>query len=63
MSRSVKKGPFTDDHLLDKVTVTIADVREVEGRETGFPYSAGVGAQPDNYWQSYQQMYRRWWGY
>jgi small subunit ribosomal protein S19 len=21
MSRSVKKGPFTDDHLLDKVTV------------------------------------------
>ena len=49
--------------LLDKVSVTIADVREVEGRETGFPYSAGVGNQQDNYWQSYQQMYRRWWGY
>jgi hypothetical protein len=49
--------------LLEKVTVTIADVREVEGRESGFPYSAGVGQQQENYWQSYQQMYRRWWGY
>jgi len=30
--------------LLEKVTVTIADVREVEGRESGFPYSRELGS-------------------
>ncbi|MBI5570777.1 MAG: hypothetical protein HY914_12595 [Desulfomonile tiedjei] len=63
LGKDAKKLVKQRTALLEKVTVTIADVREVEGRESGFPYSAGVGQQQENYWQSYQQMYRRWWGY
>ncbi len=56
--------------LLDKAIVTIAEVREVEGKETVLPYSEAMGNQDpysrsvnNNYWQTYQQMYRRWGGY
>jgi hypothetical protein len=56
--------------LLDKAIVITADVREVEGKETVLPYSEAMGNQQDdyrrsvnNYWQTYQQMYRRWSGY
>jgi len=56
--------------LLEKAAPTLADVKEVEGKDTGMPYSEAMrGPQdmsrggPNNYWQSYQQMYRRWWGY
>lgn len=56
--------------LLEKAIVTIAEVREVEGKETVLPYSEAMGNPQDpysrsvnNYWQTYQQMYRRWGGY
>lgn len=69
LGKDAKKLIKQRNALVERVTVTIADVREVEGRDAGLPYSAGVRGQPDygqgpnNYWQSYQQMYRRWWGY
>ncbi|MDQ1238969.1 MAG: hypothetical protein QG577_1154 [Thermodesulfobacteriota bacterium] len=55
--------------VLDKIVMTLAEVKEVEGRETILPYSeAASQGDPyrqsvNNYWQNYQQMYRRWWGY
>lgn len=55
--------------LLDKMVMTLAEVREVEGKETILPYSEASGQgdpyrqSVNNYWQNYQQMYRRWWGY
>jgi hypothetical protein len=56
--------------LVEKASLALADVKEVEGRETGMPYSEAMrdqqeGGRPgsNSYWQSYQQMYRRWWGY
>ena len=53
--------------LIDKAVVTVAEVREVEGRETVLPYSEATrddySRSVNNYWQSYQQMYRRWGGY
>ncbi|MBI4962878.1 MAG: hypothetical protein HY913_06360 [Desulfomonile tiedjei] len=53
--------------LIDRAVVTIAEVREVEGKETVAPYDAMGDPDPyrrsvNNYWQNYQQMYRRWWG-
>lgn len=54
--------------FLDKAVIALAEVREVEGKETFSPY-ADAGNAPDpyrqsvnNYWQGYQQMYRQWWG-
>jgi hypothetical protein len=56
--------------LVEKAAMALADVKEVEGKETGMPYSEvmrdpqnGNRGGPNGYWQSYQQMYRRWWGY
>lgn len=49
--------------LIDKAVVASAEVREVEGRETVLPYSEArddYSRSVNNYWQSYQQMYRRW---
>ncbi len=49
--------------LIDKAVVAAAEVREVEGRETSFPYSEArddYSRSVNNYWQGYQQMYRRW---
>jgi len=50
--------------LIDKAVVAVAEVREVEGRETVLPYSDVMrddySRSVNNYWQSYQQMYRRW---
>jgi hypothetical protein len=53
--------------FIDKAIITLSEVKEVEGRETVLPYSEASG-EPDpyrrsvnNYWQGYQQMYRRWW--
>lgn len=53
--------------VLDKASVALTEVKEVEGRETILPYSE-VSNDPysrsvNNYWQSYEQMYRRWRGY
>jgi len=52
--------------LIDKAVLAAAEVREVEGRETVLPYSEArddYSRSVNNYWQSYQQMYRRWGGY
>jgi hypothetical protein len=53
--------------LIDKAVVAAAEVREVEGRETVLPYSEAArddySRSVNNYWQGYQQMYRRWGGY
>jgi hypothetical protein len=52
--------------LIEKAVITVAEVREVEGRETVMPYSEArddYSRSVNNYWQSYQQMYRRWGGY
>jgi len=53
--------------LVEKAALAIAEVREVEGKETFVPYDAMGDPDPyrrsvNNYWQNYQQMYRRWWG-
>ncbi len=53
--------------LLDKVVVTVAEVKEVEGRETVMPYSEASGQDQyrrsvNNQWPNYQDS-RRWWGY
>jgi hypothetical protein len=53
--------------LLDKVVVTVAEVKEVEGRETVLPYSEASGQDQyrrsvNNQWPNYQDP-RRWWGY
>ena len=55
--------------LIEKAILAITEVKEVEGRETILPYTeAGGQGDPyrrsvNNYWQNYQQNYRRWWGY
>ena len=52
--------------LIEKAAITVAEVREVEGRETVLPYSEArddYSRSVNNYWQSYQQLYRRWGGY
>lgn len=53
--------------FIDKVILSIADVREVEGQETVIPYETAnqdpYSRSVNNYWQNYQQMYRGgWWG-
>jgi len=52
--------------FVDKVGVSIAEVKEVEGQETVLPYEAAYQdpyrRSVNNYWENYQQMYRRWWG-
>jgi PBP1b-binding outer membrane lipoprotein LpoB len=54
--------------LLEKAVITLSEVREVEGKEGTLPYSESMQQDPhnrsvnNNHWQSYQQMYRRWWG-
>jgi hypothetical protein len=53
--------------LIEKAVVAIAEVREVEGKETFVPYDTMADPDPyrrsvNNYWQNYQQMYRRFWG-
>jgi len=51
---------------IDKVVLSIAEVREVEGQETALPYETAnqdpYSRSVNNYWQNYQQMYRGWWG-
>lgn len=54
--------------LIDKAILTLSEVREVEGKDTILPYSESMNHDPyrrsvNNYWQSYQQMYRKWWGH
>lgn len=54
--------------LLDKVIVTVTEVKEVEGRETVMPYSEAAGQDQyrrsvNNQWPNSQDPYRRWWGY
>lgn len=55
--------------LVEKALTTLAEVKEVEGRETILPYAEATGQVDryrqslNNYWQSYEQNYRRWWGY
>jgi hypothetical protein len=54
--------------FIDKVQISLAEVQEVEGKDTAIPYSEAMRDQDpyarsvNNYWQNYQQMYRRWWG-
>jgi hypothetical protein len=54
--------------FVDKASVALTEVREVEGKDTGYPYEAMRDQDPyrqsyNNQWQNYQQMYRGWWGY
>jgi hypothetical protein len=55
--------------LLEKAVLALAEVKEVEGKETALSYADPYRDPNDpnrsanNYWQSYQQMYRRWWGH
>jgi PBP1b-binding outer membrane lipoprotein LpoB len=54
--------------LIEKAILTLSEVREVEGKDTILPYSESMNHDPyrrsvNNYWQSYQQMYRKWWGH
>jgi hypothetical protein len=69
-NKDAKKWIKLRSTLLERAVPALADVKEVEGKETGMPYSEAMrGPQdmyrgaPNNNWQSYQQMYRRWWGY
>ncbi len=53
--------------LLDKAVITMAEVKEIEGRETVMPYSEASGQDQyrrsvNNQWQN-QGQYRGWWGY
>jgi hypothetical protein len=53
--------------LIEKAVLALSEVREVEGKDGVLPYSESMQHEPyrrsvNNYWQSYQQMYRRWWG-
>jgi hypothetical protein len=53
--------------LLDKAVITMAEVKEIEGRETVMPYSEAAGQDQYrrsvyNQWQN-QGQYRGWWGY
>lgn len=54
--------------LIEKAILALSEVREVEGKDTILPYSESMNQDPysrsvNNYWQSYQQMYRKWWGH
>jgi len=54
--------------FVEKASVTISDVKEVEGQDTMSPYNEAMGGQDpyrrsvNNFWQNYQQQNRRWWG-
>lgn len=53
--------------LIEKAILALSEVREVEGKDGSLPYSESMQQDPNNrsannYWQNYQQMYRRWWG-
>jgi hypothetical protein len=52
--------------LVDKISLAISEVREVEGKDNGLVYTNDFqdpyGRNLNSYWQNYQQMYRRWWG-
>ncbi|MGD9817652.1 MAG: hypothetical protein AB7V04_03025 [Desulfomonilaceae bacterium] len=54
--------------LLDKALVCLAEVKEVEGKETVIPYTEAYGQDAyrrsvNNQWQNYQGAYRGYWGY
>jgi hypothetical protein len=66
--KEVKNLAKKRQSVLEKALLAISEVREVEGQDTSVPYSEAMRDQDpyrrsvNNYWQSYQQMYRRWWG-
>jgi hypothetical protein len=65
--KNIKNTVKNRQALVDKAILTIAEVREVEGKETFVPYDAMGDPDPyrrsvNNYWQNYMQMYRQWWG-
>ncbi len=69
-NKEAKKLVKQRNALLERATVVLAEVKEVEGKDTGMPYTEAMRGQqdygrggPNSYWQNYQQMYRRWWGY
>ncbi|MBI5251848.1 MAG: hypothetical protein HY912_20335 [Desulfomonile tiedjei] len=55
--------------IVDKTQISISEVQEVEGKDTIIPYNDAMQDQDpyarsvNNYWQNYQQMYKRWWGH
>ncbi len=54
--------------LLDKVVLCLADVKEVEGKETVIPYTEAYGQDAyrrsvNNQWQNYQGYNSGYWGY
>jgi hypothetical protein len=69
-NKDAKKLLKQRNALLEKAGVVLAEVKEVEGKDSGMPYTEAMRGQPDygrgvanSQWQNYQQMYRRWWGY
>jgi hypothetical protein len=51
--------------LVDKATLSLTEVRAVEGQHTVTPYSQAYQdpyRAQQNYWGNYQQMYRGYWG-
>jgi hypothetical protein len=68
--KDAKKLVKQRNALLEKATLVLAEVKEVEGKDTNLPYTEAMRGQQDygrggsnSQWQNYQQMYRRWWGY
>lgn len=54
--------------ILDKAIIAMAEVKEIEGRETVMPYSEASGQDQyrrsvNNQWQNQGGGYRGWWGY
>jgi len=66
--KDVKNLVKNRQSFVDKAVIALAEVREVEGKETFMPYAdGGYDHDPyrrsvNNQWQGYQQMYRQWWG-
>lgn len=65
--KDIKNMVKSRQGLIERAVVALAEVREVEGKETFVPYDAMNDPDPyrrsvNNYWQNYQQMYRQWWG-
>ena len=65
--KDIKNMVKSRQGIIERAVVALAEVREVEGKETFVPYDAMNDPDPyrrsvNNYWQNYQQMYRQWWG-
>jgi hypothetical protein len=68
--RALSRVKKERERLVKKALVRLAEVREVEGRETHYPQYVGSWQSPGAYYRqpryggygAYQQMYRQYWG-